>query len=108
MLQVGCDNIGIAFTDRDPPLLSLMLMRARIFLLTTLAMIAFAANSLLCRLALRRLTIDAASFSSIRILSGAIALWLIVTVRHSVSGSSGSWLSAAALFAYVAAFSFAY
>jgi drug/metabolite transporter (DMT)-like permease len=83
-------------------------MRARVFLLTTIAMIAFAANSLLCRLALQRLTIDAASFSSIRILSGAVALGLIVTVRHSPGRFTGSWFSATALFAYVAAFSFAY
>jgi len=81
---------------------------ARIFILTSLAMIAFAANSLFCRLALRRGTIDAATFSSIRIIAGAIALWLIVTVRKSTANKSGSWRSAAALFAYVAAFSFAY
>ena len=83
-------------------------MRGRIFILTSLAMVAFAANSLFCRLALRRLTIDAATFSSIRIISGAVALGLILTIRRSTTGDMGSWLSAAALFAYVAAFSFAY
>ncbi|HJT80354.1 MAG TPA: DMT family transporter [Chthoniobacterales bacterium] len=80
----------------------------RVFILTTVAMIAFAANSLLCRAALRHGTIDAASFSSIRIISGAIALWLILVMRHSNRRPAGSWRSAAALFAYVAAFSFAY
>jgi drug/metabolite transporter (DMT)-like permease len=80
----------------------------RLVALTSLAMIAFAANSLLCRLALRRLTIDAASFSSIRIVSGAVALWLIVRLRPPIRTISGSWPSAFALFAYVAAFSFAY
>jgi len=71
-------------------------------------MIAFAANSLLCRVALRRLTIDAASFSVIRVVSGALTLWLICTLRSKRSGDGGNWASAAALFAYVAAFTFAY
>jgi drug/metabolite transporter (DMT)-like permease len=81
---------------------------ARVFVLTSLAMIAFAGNSLLCRLALKHTGIDAASFTSIRIISGALALWLIVLVRGSVRGASGSWPSAFALFAYAAGFSFAY
>jgi len=82
--------------------------RTRVFALTSLAMIAFAGNSLLCRLALRNTSIDAASFTSIRIISGALALWLIVVVRGGARGPSGSWLSAFALFAYAAGFSFAY
>lgn len=104
----------------------------RLFLLTLLAMIAFAGNSLLCRAALKHSGIDAASFTFIRIFSGAAALWLIlkgrrrlVVVRtasplvetssdlslvtdHSSLRQSGSWLSALALFAYAAAFSLAY
>jgi len=94
-------------------------------------MIAFASNSLLCRLALKHATIDAATFTFIRILSGAVALWLILELRtrlrtekttsllyDGASGSprvtrhlplkSGNWLSALALFVYAAAFSFAY
>ena len=71
-------------------------------------MLAFAANSLLCRAALKRMTIDAASFSSIRILSAAIALWLILRVKRSDTRGHGTWPSATALFLYVAAFSFAY
>src|SRR5947208_11404692 len=70
-------------------------------------MIAFASNSLLCRAALKETGIDAASFTFIRIFSGAVALWLIMTMRRSTSGA-GSWISALALFAYAAAFSFAY
>jgi drug/metabolite transporter (DMT)-like permease len=54
----------------------------RIFLLTLLAMVAFASNSLLCRAALKQTSIDAASFTFIRILSGAVALWLIMTMRQ--------------------------
>jgi drug/metabolite transporter (DMT)-like permease len=77
-------------------------------LLTTLAMLAFAGNSLLCRVALVRTGIDAASFTSIRLLSGAIVLWLIVRFRRQTIATAGSWPSALALFAYAAGFSFAY
>ena len=81
----------------------------RIAVLTALAMLAFAANSVLCRLALRDGDIDPASFTLIRILSGALVLWVIVRVRAGVAaGSRGDWFSAAALFAYAAAFSYAY
>jgi len=80
----------------------------RVFILTLLTMIAFAGNSLLCRFALKRTAIDAASFTFIRILSGAVALWLVVTIRKRISQKAGSWASALALFAYAAAFSFAY
>jgi drug/metabolite transporter (DMT)-like permease len=80
----------------------------RLFILTLLAMIAFAGNSLICRLALTQTTIDAASFTFTRILSGAVALSLIVTIRKRTSPKAGSWASALALFAYAAAFSFAY
>jgi drug/metabolite transporter (DMT)-like permease len=80
----------------------------RIALLTTLALIAFAGNSLLCRLALARTGIDAASFTSVRLLSGALVLWLIVAIQGEKIGSAGSWYSALALFAYAACFSFAY
>jgi drug/metabolite transporter (DMT)-like permease len=71
-------------------------------------MVAFASNSLLCRLALRQTRIDAASFTLIRLLSGAIALWLIVITRKTARNTAGSWTSALALFTYAAAFSFAY
>lgn len=105
---------------------------------TTLALLAFAGNSLLCRAALRDTAIDAASFTGLRLASGALVLWLLVRVRGGMAGTSGtgdatgtssissasstagtagsratafaagSWRSALALFAYAAAFSFAY
>jgi drug/metabolite transporter (DMT)-like permease len=78
------------------------------FGLTLLAMLAFAGNSLLCRLALKNTAIDAASFTSIRVVSGALALWLIVRFRGGVRAAAGSWASAFALFAYAAFFSWAY
>ena len=84
----------------------------RIFGLTLLAMLAFAGNSLLCRLALKHTSIDAASFTTIRLVSGAMMLWLIVSIRRSESARAyvgkGNWSSACALFAYAAGFSFAY
>jgi len=80
----------------------------RVVILTLLAMIAFASNSLLCRLALRQTPIDAASFTLIRLLSGVIALWLIVIARKAGRITAGNWTSALALFVYAAAFSFAY
>jgi len=80
----------------------------QIALLTALAMIAFAGNSLLCRVALVHTGIDAATFTSIRLLAGALVLWLIVSVKRDRAGPAGSWTSAFALFAYAACFSFAY
>lgn len=71
-------------------------------------MIAFAGNSLLCRMALKHTAMDPATFTSIRMLSGAIALWLIVSMRTGSRVKRGSWPSALALFVYAAAFSFAY
>jgi drug/metabolite transporter (DMT)-like permease len=81
---------------------------ARIVALTALAMTAFAGNSLLCRLALKQTGIDAASFTTIRLISGAAILWLIPRMIRRTNPGNGNWLSALALFAYAAGFSFAY
>jgi len=76
---------------------------------TALALVAFAGNSLLCRMALGPAAIDAASFSTIRIIAGAICLWLITVVtRRGSVWTQGSWLSAAILFVYAIPFSYAY
>lgn len=76
-------------------------------------MIAFASNSLLCRAALKQTSIDAASFTFIRVFSGAVVLWLVVNLRRMVRttqsvGVGGNWISALALLIYAASFSFAY
>ena len=76
--------------------------RAHIALLTLLAMLAFAGNSLLCRLALKNTSIDAASFTSIRLIAAAITLWLLVRVGRKSGLAGGNWLSALALFTYAA------
>ncbi len=105
---------------------------ARLLALTSLAMLAFAGNSLLCRLALTQTPIDPASFTSVRLLSGALMLgWLSrVCGRRTAAPAStastnteqrttknglhtrprayGNWGSALALTAYAAGFSFAY
>ncbi|HIQ42064.1 MULTISPECIES: DMT family transporter [Pseudomonas] len=83
-------------------------MSPRTLLLTSLAMLAFAGNSLLCRLALRETAIDAASFTAVRLLAGACALWLLLQLRQNRQAPAGSWAGAVALFTYAAAFSFAY
>lgn len=82
----------------------------RTLLLTATALIAFAANSWLCRAALRDGAIDAAGFTAMRLAAGAAVLALVARRRSSSapSSSGGDWLSAAALFVYAIAFSFAY
>ncbi len=89
--------------------------RLRLVVLVTTAMLAFAGNSLLCRIALKHTAIDAASFTAIRLLSGACMLWLVVRLTRSKVAPNpaarqmpGNWPSACALFVYAAGFSFAY
>lgn len=73
-----------------------------------LAMVAFAANSLLCRLALKGLHMDAVSFSSVRLLSGAVALFLLLQLPGMRRKAEFNLLNAALLAVYVFAFSLAY
>ena len=80
----------------------------RIASLTVLAMLAFAGNSILCRLALRDTAIDAASFTSIRLASGAVMLAALMIGRGCHPWTGGTWRAAAMLFAYAVTFSFAY
>jgi drug/metabolite transporter (DMT)-like permease len=81
---------------------------ARVIGMTSLAMMAFACNSLLCRVALRHTSIDAASFATVRLASGAAMLWLVARMSHGAHAGRGNWLSALVLFVYAAGFSFAY
>jgi len=82
----------------------------RTIALTAVTMVAFASNSILCRLALQARAIDPASFTLVRILAGAIALLVIVRVVSPTARvfTPGRWAGAAFLFLYAAAFSFAY
>ncbi len=86
-------------------------MTSRLLLATVLAMLAFAGNSLLCRLALSDPAgIDAASFTTIRLGAGAITLAALVQLSAGSRQQrpAGDWWSALALFVYAVAFSFAY
>lgn len=95
---------------------------------TLIALFAFAGNSVLCRLALQGQSIDATSFTILRLLSGAITLLLIVRISNlyrdnlakrkitsqrlerdpALASARATWLSAFMLFAYAASFSYAY
>ena len=88
------------------------LSRPAVLAITSLVMGAFAANSVLARLALRTTEIDAVTFTGVRLLAGALVLAGVLALRPSPprgrGGRSGSWASALALFVYAAAFSLAY
>lgn len=85
-------------------------MSARAVFYTGLAMLAFAGNSILCRMALADGAIDPASFTAIRLLSGAVALLLILGSAGKLKtvARHGSWVSALVLFLYAISFSYAY
>ncbi len=82
----------------------------RTLALTLLALNAFAANSVLTRMALGHASIDASSFATIRVVSGAAALLLVSSLNRRTDGPvfRGSWASALMLFSYAVPFSFAY
>lgn len=87
------------------------LPRTAIF--TALSMLAFTGNALICRAALLGGSIDAASFTTLRLLSGAVMLWLIILLRRiphrrAAPPLGARLLSGFVLFAYAAAFSYAY
>lgn len=107
-------------------------MNLALIIKTSLALLAFAGNSVLCRLALEKGAIDPSSFTAVRLLSGAVTLILIVVFlrlssarehnkvnvegssssnsgnTHSISFKNSDWISGLSLFVYAAGFSFAY
>ena len=84
----------------------------KVFFYTSFALIAFAFNSILCRLALRAEAIDATSFTTVRLFSGAVTLLIISALLRNENESdnkkSKNSVSAFFLFAYAVCFSFAY
>ena len=85
----------------------------RTFILVALAMVAFAANSVFARLALGAAEIDAAGYTGVRLLAGALTLALLLAQRRPLELrrallNRSRWLTAAALFGYAIAFSYAY
>jgi drug/metabolite transporter (DMT)-like permease len=100
---------GVQRRSVNSPPSSLHAGAARTAVLTAGAMLAFAANSLFCRLALGQQVIDPASFAAMRVLTAALTLAVIVLPRWRARGRTpGNWRAAAALFAYLVGFSFAY
>ena len=85
-------------------------MKLKTFLLTAMAMIAFASNSLLNRFALGQESIDAISYTTIRLASGAVILFILASLQRKKDQPilRGNWVSAAFLFLYAITFSFAY
>ena len=77
-------------------------------LLTLLSMTLFAGNSVLCRLALLEYKMEPVTYTAVRLISGALMLWLIMAVRHKNVFKSGTWPGALSLFTYMACFSWAY
>ena len=77
-------------------------------LLLAMAMVAFAGNSLLSRVAFTATSIDPASFITIRLASGALVLGVLAWWQGKTKSGTGSWWSGLALFLYAALFSFAY
>src|SRR5476649_2504337 len=82
--------------------------RSKIVLLTTLAMLAFAGNSFLGRLALKTTSLHPAPYMSLRLVSAAGMLMLILRLRPTPTPVAGNWPSAMALFAYAVGFSLSY
>jgi len=83
-------------------------MKANTVFLTAVAMVAFAANSVLCRLALGAGLIDAASFATVRTISGAVLLAAILLLRQETVAARPDWRSVVALYLYMVFFAFAY
>ena len=83
-------------------------MNLRLCLLTLFSLIAFSGNSLLCRIALRQTTIDPVTFTTIRLISGALILWMVLLASRQKKDIEGSWGGGVALFTYAITFAFAY
>ncbi|UFH50844.1 DMT family transporter [Pseudomonas sp. KNUC1026] len=95
--------------DTSRPATSVTAARqGRLLVLTALAMLAFAGNSVLCRLALKATELDPLSFTAIRLISGAAMLWLLLRLRAPGARLGGGWAGGLALFVYALCFSLAY
>lgn len=81
----------------------------RIILITLLSLLAFAANSLITRFALQETSIDEASFIMLRVVSGALFLWLYLSFKkNNKAYESGTWFAAFSLFIYAVSFTYGY
>jgi drug/metabolite transporter (DMT)-like permease len=90
-------------------LLGMAILNLNAVAITTLAMVAFAANSVLCRLALGAHLIDAASFATVRVVAGAAVLAALMAPRwRGRTRAPADWRMVIMLFGYMVFFSFAY
>jgi drug/metabolite transporter (DMT)-like permease len=108
VLRAAFRRHGWPGRDMDTAGMSALSPGLRTALLTFFAMLAFASNSLLCRVALKDTAIDAASFTAIRLVSGALMLALLLRTRGVRPTAGGSWPMAVMLFGYAVFFSYAY
>jgi drug/metabolite transporter (DMT)-like permease len=100
-----CSDCNVSFLDESHAGRTAL----NVVFLTALAMVAFAANSVLCRFALGAESIDAASFATVRVAAGALVLAALMAPRWRRQGrSSADWRMVLMLFGYMAFFSFAY
>jgi drug/metabolite transporter (DMT)-like permease len=88
--------------------LACIISGVRTVLLTSAALVGFAANSLLTRGALGHGLLDAPSFTIVRVATGAATLALLVRSRASAPAAGGSWTSALSLAGYFVGFTLAY
>ncbi|HLF14612.1 MAG TPA: EamA family transporter, partial [Bacteroidota bacterium] len=97
-------------TDRQAIVLEQIPRPAQTALLTAGALLAFAANSILCRLALIGRLIDPAGFAAVRLCSGAIVLGLLCALRGEkiMPDPRAGWVPGLLLFLYALPFTFAY
>ena len=108
-MEEGKLNYGNGVHRNPTRVLEVKTISTRTALLTLIAMVAFAANSLLCRLALGQELIDPASFTTVRVASGAITLSILMGFRPSVKARTPiDWRAVVSLFGYMIFFSFAY
>jgi drug/metabolite transporter (DMT)-like permease len=103
------DASDVTIHATSPGVVRLTRRRLETVIYTVVALIAFAANSILCRMALGPGSVDAATFSIVRVLSGAVTLLAIsARMRGSALPVGGSWTAAALLVVYGFPFAFAY
>jgi len=109
-VQKTSANLHRIFKGINRKTVGIEVLKIKTLLLTTLALLAFAANSVLCRMALGEAAIDAPSFTVIRLFSGALTLFILIRLKTNslARQSAGSWVSAGMLFLYAVTFSYAY
>lgn len=102
--------MGAAGAPTSHPSRQLSCTQMKTAILTAVSMLAFAANSVLARLALSNGDIDPLGYTGVRLVSGALVLAALVSFRSGrrIGPGMGSWSGAFALLLYAGTFSVAY